>query len=295
MTSPFSGGATRTTTGVGAGGSTPGHGGNWWRRGPAPSPSSHESQPLAMTSCTRSSATGLVLSAGTLARPGRTVVAQPNRASEPRIPSRATARGMKRLGAVSGASNPKAMRRRRCFIPAPTIRPRDWFPFDTMERFDRAIRSRRHRQVMRAPSHLTLVPQPKPGPDEADVEIWYPELVPKATVALPRTALEHLDALYRVARSLTGRDDDAEDLVQETYARAISGWAQFATGTNLRAWLFRILRNAFIDNYRRSRNNPVRGGFDEELQTPAMPDHEPVRGDAELERLRGVVTADIER
>jgi RNA polymerase sigma-70 factor (ECF subfamily) len=164
-----------------------------------------------------------------------------------------------------------------------------------MERFDRAIRSRRHRQVMRAPSHLTLVPQPKRGPDEADVEIWYPELVPKATVALPRTALEHLDALYRVARSLTGRDDDAEDLVQETYARAISGWAQFTAGTNLRAWLFRILRNAFIDNYRRSRTNPVQVGFDEEFATSLTSDsREPVRSDVELERLRSVVTADIE-
>src|ERR1700689_4475353 len=121
---------------------------------------------------------------------------------------------------------------------------------------------------MRAPPYLTLVPQP----DETDAEIWYPEAVGRATDTLPRTALEHLDALYRVARSLTGRDDDAEDLVQETYAGAISGWAQFPADTNLRAWLFRILRNAFIDNYRRSRTNPVQVGFDEEFTTSVTSD-----------------------
>ena len=67
-------------------------------------------------------------------------------------------------------------------------------------------------------------------PDAADAEPWYAETVAKATVALPRPAVEHLDALYRVARSLTGRDDDAEDLVQETYARAIVGPVIVARG-----------------------------------------------------------------
>jgi RNA polymerase sigma-70 factor, ECF subfamily len=143
--------------------------------------------------------------------------------------------------------------------------------------------------VTRAPAHLTLVPKP----DAAEAETWYPGPVAK-TVALPPAALEHIDALYRVARSLTGRDEDAEELVQETYARAIAGWAQFTTGTNLRAWLFRILRNAFIDSYRRSRANPVEVGFDEELTSSASSGREPLRSDGELERLRNLVTTDIE-
>jgi len=143
--------------------------------------------------------------------------------------------------------------------------------------------------VTRAPAHLTLLPKPV----AADVETRYPEPVAK-TVALPRTALDHLDALYRVARSLTGRDDDAEELVQETYARAVAGWAQFTPGTNLRAWLFRILRNAFIDSYRRSRANPVEIGFDEEVTSGASSGREPLRSDGELERLRNLVTTDIE-
>jgi RNA polymerase sigma-70 factor, ECF subfamily len=146
--------------------------------------------------------------------------------------------------------------------------------------------------VTRSQTYLKLLREP----DAAGAGICYPEPVGKGTTTtLPPMAIEHLDGLYRVARSLTGRDEDAEDLVQETYARATAAWAQFATGTNLRAWLFRILRNAFIDSYRRSRNSPIKGGFDEEFDTSATPGSEPIRGDAELERLRGVVASDIER
>jgi len=144
---------------------------------------------------------------------------------------------------------------------------------------------------MRAAPHLTLTPLP----DAVGAKLWYPEVVEKAAVTLPRAALDHLDALYRVARNLTGRDSDAEDLVQETYTRAIAAAAQFTTGTNLRAWLFRILRNAHIDAYRRTRTNPVDWGFEDEFAAErATSASEPLRGDAELERLRGVVTTDIE-
>jgi RNA polymerase sigma-70 factor (ECF subfamily) len=143
---------------------------------------------------------------------------------------------------------------------------------------------------MRALSYTTAVPDS----DAVGVNVWYPEAVEKETISLPRTSLDHIDALYRVARNLTGRDDDAEDLVQETYARALAAWAQFTPGTNLRAWLFRILRNAHIDAYRRARANPVHVGLEDELAADTGSSREPLRGDAELERLRGVVTADIE-
>jgi RNA polymerase sigma-70 factor (ECF subfamily) len=111
---------------------------------------------------------------------------------------------------------------------------------------------------------------------------------------LPRAVLDHLDALFRLARHLTGNDSDAEDLVQEAYTRAYGARSQFVSGTNVRAWLFRILRNAFIDGYRRERSNPIRDSTEDHEDVEQTGSHEPLRGDAELERLRGVVAADIE-
>jgi len=104
-----------------------------------------------------------------------------------------------------------------------------------------------------------------------------------------------VDALFRVARHLTGRDADAEDLVQETFARALGSGSQFAPGTNLRAWLFRILRNCHIDGYRRVRRNPVRtASSDDDVADVAETALDPIRGDEELDRLRRLVAKDIE-
>jgi len=72
-----------------------------------------------------------------------------------------------------------------------------------------------------------------------------------------REALPHLDALYRTALRLTRDESDAEDLVQETYLRAWRSFEQFQPGTNLRAWLFKILTNAFINRYRKLEGQPA--------------------------------------
>ena len=62
--------------------------------------------------------------------------------------------------------------------------------------------------------------------------------------------------VYVAALRLMGNPADAEDLVQETYLRAYRGFSRFQPGTNLRAWLYRILRSAFIDGYRKRRRDP---------------------------------------
>jgi RNA polymerase sigma-70 factor (ECF subfamily) len=111
---------------------------------------------------------------------------------------------------------------------------------------------------------------------------------------LPRAVLEHTDALFRVARNLTGRDEDAEDLVQDTFARALGAPSQFTPGTNLRAWLFRILRNLHVDLYRRARSNPVRLNAEDLGTDIALAPEDPLRGDEELHRLRAVVAEDIQ-
>ena len=69
-------------------------------------------------------------------------------------------------------------------------------------------------------------------------------------------ALSFLDALYRTALRMTRSEADAEDLVQETYIRAFRFREQFTPGTNLKAWLFRILTNTFINSYRRKATQP---------------------------------------
>jgi RNA polymerase sigma-70 factor (ECF subfamily) len=76
------------------------------------------------------------------------------------------------------------------------------------------------------------------------------------TELFEQEALKHLDALYRTALRMTRNPQDAEDLVQETYLRAYRFFDQFRPGTNLRAWLFKILTNSYINTYRRASAEP---------------------------------------
>jgi RNA polymerase sigma-70 factor (ECF subfamily) len=75
-------------------------------------------------------------------------------------------------------------------------------------------------------------------------------------VRFEEDALALSDQVYRVARHLAGSREEAEDLVQETYARAFRSWRSFQPGTNLRAWLLRILTNLNIDRGRRQQRAP---------------------------------------
>src|SRR2546423_1629237 len=75
-------------------------------------------------------------------------------------------------------------------------------------------------------------------------------------VRFEEEALGLSDQVYRVARRLVGSRDEAEDLVQQTYERAFRSWRQYTPGTNLRAWLLRILTNLNIDRGRRQQRTP---------------------------------------
>jgi len=75
-----------------------------------------------------------------------------------------------------------------------------------------------------------------------------------------RDALGYVDQLYGAALRLTHNPADAEDVVQDTYARAFAAFHQFKPGTNLKAWLYRILTNTFINNYRKSQRQPSIAG-----------------------------------
>ena len=105
-----------------------------------------------------------------------------------------------------------------------------------------------------------------------------------------RQALAYADALYNFARWLERHPVDAEDLVQETYARALRAAQQFEPGSNLKAWLFRILRNAFIDRRRRSQREAA--AYVEDLGADGEPAG-PAVGELQLEQIRALVTEDV--
>lgn len=110
-----------------------------------------------------------------------------------------------------------------------------------------------------------------------------------------RDALPFLDALYSAALRMTKNPENAEDLVQETYAKAFSSFHQFTEGTNLRAWLYRILTTTFINIYRKEQRQPlISDGELEEWQIAEAATHTSDQGkSAEVEALEQLPDSDI--
>ncbi|MCL2788400.1 MAG: sigma-70 family RNA polymerase sigma factor [Micrococcales bacterium] len=77
------------------------------------------------------------------------------------------------------------------------------------------------------------------------------------------TALDHVDQLYSAAMRMTRNPADAEDLVQETYVKAFSSFHQYRPGTNLKAWLYRIMTNTFINTYRKQQREPSKSSAED--------------------------------
>lgn len=78
-----------------------------------------------------------------------------------------------------------------------------------------------------------------------------------------REAMPHENALYNYALKIAGNSDDAQDLVQETYYKAYRHFDKFQIGTNSKAWMFMILKNSFINDYRKSKREPYKLDYEQ--------------------------------
>lgn len=114
--------------------------------------------------------------------------------------------------------------------------------------------------------------------------------------AFENEALSHLDRLYSAALRMTRNSADAEDLVQETYVKALRGRDSFKPGTNMKAWLYRILTNTYINSYRKAVRSPQMSGDDEvtdwQLARAASHDSQGLRS-AEMEALENTPDAAV--
>ena len=101
------------------------------------------------------------------------------------------------------------------------------------------------------------------------------ETVEQRRARFERDALPFLDQLYAAGMRMTRNPSDAEDLVQETYVKAFAAFHQFTEGTNLKAWLYRILTNTFINTYRKKQRQPLEANTDtvEDWQLAAAESH----------------------
>ena len=109
-------------------------------------------------------------------------------------------------------------------------------------------------------------PYDEPTPEETPDEL---------TARFERDALPLLDQLYGAALRMTRNPADAEDLVQETYVKAFTAFASFKAGTNLKAWMYRILTNTYINSYRKKQRQPAQYPTDEitDWQLAASAEH----------------------
>ena len=112
-----------------------------------------------------------------------------------------------------------------------------------------------------------------------------------------RDALVFMDQLYAAALRYTKNPEDARDLVQDTYLKAFNSFHQFEEGTNLRAWLYRILTTTFINTYRKDQRRPqLASGELEDWQLAEAQSHTSDLGkSAEVEALENLPDSDIKR
>jgi RNA polymerase sigma-70 factor (ECF subfamily) len=111
-------------------------------------------------------------------------------------------------------------------------------------------------------------------------------------------AMPFVDALYNTAFRMTRNAQDAEDLVQETYLKAYKYYDKFEEGTNFKAWLFKIMKNTFINNYRKRQQAPPQSDFadiEESFESQVNEDFTRKIKDPEEELLADVLDEDLQR
>jgi RNA polymerase sigma-70 factor (ECF subfamily) len=110
-------------------------------------------------------------------------------------------------------------------------------------------------------------------------------------------AMPFVDALYNTAFRMTRNAEDAQDLVQETYLKAYKYYDKFEVGTNFKAWLFKIMKNTFINNYRKRQQAPPQSDFadiEESFESQVTDEARRIK-DPEEELLEGVLDEDLQR
>jgi RNA polymerase sigma-70 factor (ECF subfamily) len=118
------------------------------------------------------------------------------------------------------------------------------------------------RAVVRAEIGSTAMTDSTPEPTELR-EPTEPREPTELRALFEEQAIPFMDQLYAAAMRMTRNPADAGDLVQETYAKAYAAFGQFQQGTNLKAWLYRILTNTFINSYRKNQRQPYQGAIDD--------------------------------
>jgi RNA polymerase sigma-70 factor (ECF subfamily) len=142
------------------------------------------------------------------------------------------------------------------------------------------------------PQALESAPPKEVGTVPSDAN----ETSEQRTSRFERDALPFLDQLYSAAMRMTRNPADAEDLVQETFVKAFAAFHQFQEGTNLKAWLYRILTNTFINTYRKKQRQPQQAGTDqiEDWQIAAAEAHTSTGlRSAEMEALDHLPDSDV--
>ena len=148
--------------------------------------------------------------------------------------------------------------------------------------------------AMKKDSNSELAPAYKGGVALAGAS----ESVVQRKERFERDAFQYTNQLYAAALRYTKNSTDAEDLVQDTYAKAFVSFHQFEDGTNLKAWLYRILTTTFINNYRKDQRRPLQsnGGEVEDWQLYDAASHTSDQGkSAEDEVLEGIADLDIKK